>query len=603
MFRGSLKKPSVGGLILFVLLLPLLNSQGAMAEEGAITVSADFEVLQYAEGGGHITWRLEGDAATEYRHALLVHLYGENATTASISARDLFNRYFVGYGSVENCLEGVQGYKKIRVWGVEIRRSEPLSKGDYGSGEAALEVDTTGLLGTTWNSQESIEIKYLLGCRMYEETEKSNPVLAHFALVKVLYAPFYYAINNTTKLEDIHVGIDVVNQSGNWSLAPSASDKYPVTFHTVAYTVGALSCSEFSGVNPLVIRTPAGYIIKLDATYDTWQPASFTFSTLDPIESPAILFVVLVIFIVLLRYFPNTFFMRYRQKLPRELRANVKKIRWWHYTVLLLCILYILVYFFAAVYFGGIAMIVMGVLLVVPDALASYYLYKKKFEKIKVMPIKREAPPMPMPQPPVVAGIDKTIQCSQCGTSFTIKYAGAPMEVECPKCHARGVFKGEEKKTMKIEHGMNNLLITSDIAGFYKQINEISKQHPVLCLSTQYPDKLKQVYGLENAKFEWISSMSTKEGTKPLDPKRLEFEIMLTISSFMRNNQKAVVVIDGLEMLIVENGFDKVLKFVKKVVDIANTTQSMIYVPLSPGTLTPDQEAMLSKAFDKVWKD
>ncbi|MEM3445468.1 MAG: DUF835 domain-containing protein [Thermoplasmata archaeon] len=600
MAEPTLKRLGALGLAAFILFL-LFPTPQVVAEEGAITVNADFEVLQYAEGGGHITWRLEGSAATEYRRALLVYLYGANATTANISEKELFNIYF--FNGVERCLEGTYGYKKIRVWGVEIRRSEPLSKGDYGTGEAALKEDTAGLVGTNWDTQESIEIKYLLGCKLYEEPEKSNPLLAHFALVKALYAPFYYAINNTTRMEDVKVGIEVVKNGDNWTLAPSASDKYSVTFHTITYVVGVLSCSGFSGVSPLVIRTPVGYIIKLDATYDTWQPASFSFSPLDPVESPGIMFVVLVVFIVLLRFFPNTFFARARQKLPRELRGNVKKIRWWHYTVLLLLIIYVLLYFFAGLYLSGIPMLVLGILLVVPDALVSYYLYRKRVEGIKVEPVKEEIPPGPTAQTPQTPGVEKTIQCGQCGNSFTINYPGKPVKVECPKCHARGIFKGEEKKQLMIEQGMNNLLITNDIASFYNQVNEISRTQPVLCLSTQYPDKLKQAYGLQNAKFEWVSSMTTKEGIKPLDPKRLEFEIMLTISSFMRSNQNAVVVIDGLELLIVENGFDKVLKFMKKVIDIASTTHSMIYVPLSPGTLTPDQEAMLSKVFDKVWKD
>ena len=612
MDEWSRKGMIFGFLVVVILLLAGTKPYSVKGENSIITVNADFEVLQFAEGGGHITWRLEGNAATEYRQALLVLLYGENATNANISARDLFNRYFVGYGSVESCLEGVQGYKKIRVWGVEIRRSEPLSKGDYGSGDAALEVDTSGLIGTSWNSTESIEIKYLLGCRLYDDAEKSNPILAHYAIVKALYAPFYYAINNTTRLEDIRVGIDLQKRGGNWTLTPATTDKYPVTFHTVTYTVGTLSYTQFSGISPLVIRTPAGYIVKLDATYGTWQPASFTFAPLDPLECPAISFTIMVIFVVLLRYFPQTYFLKFRQKLPRELRSEVKKIRWWHYLVLLLCVLYILVYFFAGTYMSTVHLIAMGIALLIPDIACSYYLYKRRMERIKIMPVKREplpttpAPPAPSAAPvsPGLTGVDKTIQCGNCGTNFNIKYFGKPLEVECPNCHARGMYAEEEKpKALSIVHGMNNLVITSDVGAFYREVNEISKKNPVLCLSTQYPDKLKQAYGLENAKFEWISAMSTKEGLKPLDPKRLEFEIMLTISSYMRQNQNAVIVIDGLEMLIVENGFDKVLKFVKKVIDIANTTKSMILVPLNPGTLSPDQEAMLSKVFDKVWKE
>lgn len=591
----NVKRVLLCAMVVLVLCIMVVPAKEVKADSGKITVEADFEVLQYAEGGGHITWHIEGDAATEYRHALLVLLYGDNATTANISAKDLFNRYFVGYGGVESFLEGTQGYKKIRVWGVEIRRSEPLSKGDYGTGDAALEVDTTGLIGTNWNAQDSIEIKYLLGCRLYDDNEKENPVLAHHLLAKALYAPFYYAVNNTTLWDDIHVGIDL--DAAN-RFMPLTSDRYPVTFHTTTYVVGTLSYTAFSGVNALAIRTPVGYVIKYDAAYDTWVPASFTYAAFDPIECPAVGFIVLVVFFVLLRYFPQHFFTGYRAKLPRELRAGAKKIRWWHYTVLLLLLLYILIYFFTTVYVNHIIFIIIGVALLVPDIIVSRELYRRKLASVKIEPVKT----VPATMTPAEAGVEKTIQCGNCGTSFSIRYSGVPVQVECPKCHAKGMFQGDAKKEIEITEGMNNLILTTDMPEFYQKFAKLAATRPVLCLTTQYPDKLKQAYGLQNAKFEWISTMSTKEGLKPLDPKRLEFEIMLAISTFMRQNQNAVILIDGLEMLIVENGYDKVLKFVKKVIDIANTTKSMLVIPINPSALSPDQEAMLSKAFDRVWK-
>jgi hypothetical protein len=50
----------------------------------------------------------------------------------------------------------------------------------------------------------------------------------------------------------------------------------------------------------------------------------------------------------------------------------------------------------------------------------------------------------------------------------------------------------------------------------------------------------------------------------------------------------------------VENGFDKVFKFIKKVNDLSSVNNATLFVPIGTTSLEIDQLGTLKKEFDKV---
>ena len=118
-------------------------------------------------------------------------------------------------------------------------------------------------------------------------------------------------------------------------------------------------------------------------------------------------------------------------------------------------------------------------------------------------------------------------------------------------------------------------------------------------MSTTFPEKLKREYDLpEAAELYWLSD--TNPGPRTLDPKRLDFEIMRALSNFVKNHKGGVLVLEGLEYLVVENSFDRVLKFIKKVNDLASVHDATMFVPVTPTGLGPEEMTLLRKEFDKV---
>jgi len=157
----------------------------------------------------------------------------------------------------------------------------------------------------------------------------------------------------------------------------------------------------------------------------------------------------------------------------------------------------------------------------------------------------------------------------------------------------------ETSPELDIEKGYNYLVLDEMPRNAFNAIGKLTTDGTkCLCLSTMFPSKIDKEYNLENVEKIWISHSSTPEHAA-IDPKRLDFEITRTISNFMKESG-GVILVDGLEYLVVENGFDNVLKFLKKIGDFSSMNKSTLIVPLNPASLSSDQLTLLKREFDRV---
>lgn len=151
----------------------------------------------------------------------------------------------------------------------------------------------------------------------------------------------------------------------------------------------------------------------------------------------------------------------------------------------------------------------------------------------------------------------------------------------------------------EITSGMNNLVLTSDIKWCYEKFKELmSKGAKGLCISTTQPAKLRIRYKVREASLYWLTDSSSEKDT--LNPRRIEFEVTKTLLEFMKTNKGGVMFIDGLEYLIMENGFERVTRFIKKIGDSASKGEHTLIILLNPSALAPDPLTIMKKNFDEV---
>jgi tetratricopeptide (TPR) repeat protein len=156
----------------------------------------------------------------------------------------------------------------------------------------------------------------------------------------------------------------------------------------------------------------------------------------------------------------------------------------------------------------------------------------------------------------------------------------------------------QETKVIKIERGFNYLIYEERTRKTYELVARMLEEGvKVLCITPTFPAKLKKEYGLATADIVWISESNEKDA---INPKRLEFEIARAIGNFIRGNVDPVLVIDGFELLMLQNGYENVMKFIKKANDLASVNSATIVVPLNPGALKKEDLPLLTKEFDKV---
>lgn len=150
-----------------------------------------------------------------------------------------------------------------------------------------------------------------------------------------------------------------------------------------------------------------------------------------------------------------------------------------------------------------------------------------------------------------------------------------------------------------IEKELNYLIYEDKSDITFKMFNElVSSGSPGLCITTLYPQKLKKMYGMGEAQIYWLSDSTGDKDT--LSPTRLDFEITRVINKFIKSEENPVFLLDGMAYLSLENDYDKVRKFIKRINDMGSMNEATIMVVINPNSFSKETIAMLERDFDKT---
>lgn len=115
---------------------------------------------------------------------------------------------------------------------------------------------------------------------------------------------------------------------------------------------------------------------------------------------------------------------------------------------------------------------------------------------------------------------------------------------------------------------------------------------PSLCVTREYPEKIKERYSLTGIPFLWLSMDQEKVYSR--EPSNLAM-LYSDMKTFITENPNCVVLLSGVEYLISQNGFQKVLKLLQHLNDRVAVTDSTLLVPISPMTISEPELKMLEK--------
>jgi hypothetical protein len=115
---------------------------------------------------------------------------------------------------------------------------------------------------------------------------------------------------------------------------------------------------------------------------------------------------------------------------------------------------------------------------------------------------------------------------------------------------------------------------------------------PCLCVTREYPEKIKERHDLKDVPFLWLSM--DQERNYARDPSNIAL-IYSDIKTFVSENKGCMVLLLGLEYLISQNGFAKVLNLLQHVNDKIAVSDSVLLASISPLTLPESDLKMLEK--------
>lgn len=159
-----------------------------------------------------------------------------------------------------------------------------------------------------------------------------------------------------------------------------------------------------------------------------------------------------------------------------------------------------------------------------------------------------------------------------------------------------GLLEYLEKITKKpIEKSYSYIIIGEKLDKAYEVFKDlIGKSHTGIVISAIPPKKLEKNYKIKEEIF-WLSEA---EGKNILRPDRLDFELMATISNFLKENEKPVILLEGFEYLSQINSFDTCLRWIKTVTDVVAKNEGVLIMSINPDILSEKELSSLSQTME-----
>ena len=117
--------------------------------------------------------------------------------------------------------------------------------------------------------------------------------------------------------------------------------------------------------------------------------------------------------------------------------------------------------------------------------------------------------------------------------------------------------------------------------------------YPKILIST-LDEKTQKL--MENVSNIWLSSQL---GEGCLDPTDIGI-LVDRVVRFIEDNEKSVVMLDGIEYLSVNNDFQKVLKAVARINEMVMQYESIMIIPLEPRAFETNELALLERDVEMI---
>ncbi|MBP1911214.1 DUF835 domain-containing protein [Thermococcus stetteri] len=126
-------------------------------------------------------------------------------------------------------------------------------------------------------------------------------------------------------------------------------------------------------------------------------------------------------------------------------------------------------------------------------------------------------------------------------------------------------------------------------------LQKLLRGRTAVILSRSKPDELRGSLGVERVPIFWLTPVECPDHC--IHPRRLEYILQSLVNFMKREAIPKLVYLDGIEYLVVENGFLPVLKFLSTLKDYAVLNNTVVLIPVEESTFGAREWSLLEREF------
>ncbi len=156
-------------------------------------------------------------------------------------------------------------------------------------------------------------------------------------------------------------------------------------------------------------------------------------------------------------------------------------------------------------------------------------------------------------------------------------------------------IKEERAPTYSFLPGRSYLIEEANVERGFEIVKGLSSQHSIYIFSRINPQRVQDDFGLSNATIIWLTGRDSEnfETTPPnLESLTWHMEELL--------KEGPVILLDGIEYLIGQTGFDATIQFVRHMVDMVSESETIFLLTISPAALEKKQVSILERELEVV---
>jgi len=147
------------------------------------------------------------------------------------------------------------------------------------------------------------------------------------------------------------------------------------------------------------------------------------------------------------------------------------------------------------------------------------------------------------------------------------------------------------KRRFELEPGSSYLVKNDVEKAFEVFVDNVFSGLDGLCITRQFPPKVKRKYGLEKTPIIWLTSEKA-EGETTIHSLQ---DLSIMIANFLDKAKRGVVLLDGLEYLVTNHGFEILIRFLQTSRSRFEEKDAVLIAPLLEGALDAKEVKLIER--------